>query len=109
MYTFPIFSKKEVPTLKNSLTFFRVIGFSEGISFLVLLGIAMPLKYFADLPEAVRYIGILHGILFILYLLAIGFVTKEYRWSFQRILGAFVAALLPFGPFVMDARLRRDA
>lgn len=95
--------------MKNSLTFFRVIGFSEGISFLVLLGIAMPLKYFADFPEAVRYIGLLHGVLFILYLLAIVLVTLEHRWSFMRVFGAFVASLIPFGPFVLDARLRRDS
>ncbi|GED68423.1 membrane protein [Brevibacillus reuszeri] len=87
---------------------FRVIGILEGISYLVLLGIAMPLKYFLDVPAAVKIAGSLHGVLFVLYILALAHVTLKNRWSIIRVIGAFIASLLPFGNFVLDARLRKE-
>ncbi len=86
----------------------RAIAFVEGVSYLLLLGIAMPLKYFAGFPEAVEVVGWAHGLLFVLYLIAVAEVTVARRWRFVMILGAFVAALVPFGTFVLDARLRRE-
>jgi len=86
----------------------RAIALVEGVSYLLLLGIAMPLKYFAGFPEAVKVVGWAHGLLFVLYLMAVAEVTVARRWRFVRILGAFVAALVPFGTFVLDARLRRE-
>lgn len=92
----------------KALTLFRSIGMLEGASFLILLGIAMPLKYFAGMPSAVTIVGALHGLFFVLYVLAIIYATIVLRWKFLRIAGAFVAAFLPFGPFVFDARLRKN-
>jgi integral membrane protein len=92
----------------KALSIFRKIGMLEGASFLILLGIAMPLKYFAGMPMAVTIVGALHGLLFVLYLLAIIYATISLRWKFGRVLGAFLAAFLPFGPFVFDARLRKN-
>ena len=86
----------------------RAIALVEGVSYLLLLGIAMPLKYFAGFPEAVKVVGWAHGLLFVLYLMAVAEVTVARRWRFVRILGAFVAALVPFGTFMLDARLRRE-
>lgn len=57
------------------------------ISFLILLGIAMPLKYALDLPQAVKFVGMAHGFLFVLYLLSIAWVTLMHRWSVWRVLG----------------------
>ncbi len=94
--------------LKTALGRLRLIGAFEGISFLVLLGIAMPLKYFADFPEAVKVVGSLHGLFFVLYLLAVVNATIAHRWKFLRVLGAVIASFLPFGPFVFDARVRRN-
>jgi integral membrane protein len=94
--------------LKTALGRFRLVGLYEGISFLVLLGIAMPLKYFADIPQAVSVVGMLHGLLFVLYLLTLAHVTLANRWSIIRVLGAIIASLIPFGTFVLDARLRRQ-
>ena len=68
----------------------------------------MPLKYFAGLPEAVEVVGMMHGVLFILYLLAALNLVVAERWSLLWLGKAFVAAVLPFGPFVLEARLRRD-
>jgi len=86
----------------------RAIAIVEGVSYLLLLGVAMPLKYFAGFPEAVLAVGWAHGVLFVLYLIALAEVTLARRWRFVRILGAFVAALIPFGTFVLDAQLRRE-
>ncbi len=92
----------------KALTTFRYIGILEGASFLILLGIAMPLKYFAGMPTAVTIVGGLHGLLFVLYVLAIIYATIALRWKFLRVVGAFLAAFLPFGPFIFDARLRKS-
>ena len=86
----------------------RVLGALEGISFLVLLGVAMPLKYVAGIPLAVRVVGTAHGILFILYLVAVAQVAYRNRWSFKRIVEAIVAALYPFGTFLFDRKLRDE-
>jgi integral membrane protein len=86
---------------------FRSVALLEGTSFLVLLGIAMPLKYFGGFPEAVKAVGMLHGVLFILFMLTLAHVAFVQRWSIIRILGAIIASLLPFGTFVLDARLKR--
>lgn len=87
---------------------FRSIGFAEGMSFLLLLGIAMPLKYLADMPMAVKVVGWIHGALFILYCLAILDVMRRERWPLSKGALAFLAAWLPFGPFVFDRRVLRD-
>ncbi|MED4584687.1 DUF3817 domain-containing protein [Brevibacillus choshinensis] len=94
--------------LNSALGRFRVIGIIEGISYLVLLGIAMPLKYFLDMPAAVKIAGSLHGLFFVLYIIALAHVTIKNRWSILKVAGAFIASLLPFGNFVLDARIKHD-
>ncbi|MCA9717748.1 MAG: DUF3817 domain-containing protein [Myxococcales bacterium] len=84
----------------------RGIGLLEGVSFLVLLGIAMPLKYLAGHPEAVMVAGWAHGVLFILYSLAILGVMNSTSWGIGRGALAFFAGLVPFGPFIHDRHLR---
>ena len=95
--------------LRTPLGRFRAAALTEGVSYLVLLGVAMPLKYFAGFPEAVLAVGWAHGVLFVLYLVALAEVSFKRRWRLVRILVAFVASLVPFGAFVLDARLRREA
>ena len=89
---------------KNASRTLQLVGYAEGTSFLVLLGIAMPLKYIADLPLAVTIVGGLHGGLWILYLLAAAWAASANSWGIGRVSGAFVASILPFGPFVFDYR-----
>ena len=86
----------------------RLVGLFEGISFLVLLVIAMPLKYVAGLPGPVLVVGWAHGAVFILYLLAVAHAALADRWSPLKILAALVASVVPFGPFVFDAWLLRE-
>lgn len=88
--------------LATPLARLRTIGLLEGVSFLALLLIAMPLKYAADQPLAVRYVGMAHGILFLLYLLAIVPVALDHRWSWKTCALAVLASVLPAGPFVFD-------
>lgn len=86
----------------------RVVALLEGVSYLVLLGIAMPMKYMAGIEEAVRYVGWAHGILFMLFVAAVVQVAAVRRWHIQRTLWALVASVVPFGTFVLDVHLRRE-
>ncbi|RRB07369.1 DUF3817 domain-containing protein [Larkinella rosea] len=95
-------------SLKTPLSRFRLIGILEGISYLVLLGIAMPLKYLAGWPYAVKGVGWAHGVLFIAYLIALIAVTIDRRWSIIRVIVAFIASLVPFGTFWLESRLKKE-
>jgi integral membrane protein len=94
--------------LRTTLGRLRLIGLAEGISFLVLLGIAMPLKYLAGMPSAVRVVGMLHGVLFVLFVLAVFEAMGSLRWSVRQVALALLASLLPFGTLLLDRRLRRE-
>jgi len=86
----------------------RAIGLVEGISFLLLLGIAMPLKYLFDMPLAVRYVGMAHGLLFVLYAASGLWAGHSLRWPIGRTLMVLGAAVIPAGPFLIDGWLRRQ-
>jgi integral membrane protein len=92
----------------SALGWFRFIAITEGISYLLLLFIAMPLKYLAETPEPVTYLGWAHGFLFVLYGLLLLKVWVQYRWTFKKAFVAFIASLVPFGTFVLDKRLKRE-
>lgn len=94
--------------LKTPLERFRAVALLEGLSFVLLLFIAMPLKYLAGMPLMVRWVGMAHGVLFVMYLPALLEVAVAQRWSLLRAVAAFGASLVPFGTFVLDARLRRE-
>ena len=90
----------------SQIRVFRMIALAEGISFLTLLGIAMPMKYFMGMPEVVRVVGSIHGGLFMLYVGLLAVVHFRHRWSLLFSLYAFVASIIPFGTFVLDKQLR---
>lgn len=87
---------------------FRWISIVEAISFILLLGIAMPLKYLYETPEAVKYTGWAHGLLFIAYVFQLFYLTVLMKWRFQRLFLYFIAALLPFAPFLVERQLRKE-
>src|SRR6476646_4793292 len=91
--------------MKSSLKTFRLVALLEGISFLVLLFIAMPLKYMMHLPQPVRVTGMAHGVLFIAYVFFLMQVKSERNWTIKKAFIAFAASLLPFGTFVLDAKV----
>ena len=84
----------------------RWIGLLEGASFVLLLFVAMPLKYFAGMPLAVRIVGSLHGALFIAYLVAIALAVRAKAWPKERAPTLVIASLLPGGPFFVDGQIR---
>jgi integral membrane protein len=87
---------------------FRIVALLEGWSFLALLFIAMPLKYQAGFPIAVRITGSVHGLLFLMFMAALYRAGRQRHWPLRRVLLAFVASIVPFGTFIFDRSLRRE-
>lgn len=83
-----------------------MIALAEGTSFLILLFIAMPMKYFMGIPLAVRIVGAIHGILFLLYVGQLIRLRSTYQWDNWFSIQAFIASILPFGTFMFDKYLR---
>lgn len=83
----------------------RVIALLEGLSFLILLGIAMPLKYMLDKPEMVRIVGMAHGVLFIAYIILVIIVRELKKWNLKQTFLALIASILPFGTFYADKKI----
>lgn len=92
----------------SSLNLFRKVALAEGISYIVLLFIAMPLKYWADMPIAVKYVGWVHGLLFVLYIACLVMAWQERKWSFGKVVILFIASLLPFVPFYVEKKLKEE-
>ena len=85
----------------------RIIGFLEGVSFILLLGIAMPLKYFGGYEHATQDLGMAHGVLFIMYVISVFPVKMELKWSLFTTAMVLLASLLPFGTFVAEYKIFR--
>ena len=83
---------------------FRVVGSLEALSFLVLLFVAMPLKYGFDMPLAVRIVGSAHGALFVLFCFYLYRVSFAEGWPWKTIFLGFISAFLPAGPWVFDRK-----
>ena len=92
----------------TALRHLRLVALLEGSSFLVLLFIAMPLKYLADQPLAVRIVGSIHGLLFVIFMAALFRAGSVRRWPVRRSVHAFVSSIVPFGTFVFDRSLRHE-
>ncbi|MFN8246194.1 MAG: DUF3817 domain-containing protein [Ferruginibacter sp.] len=89
-------------------SWFRKIALLEGLSFILLLGIAMPLKYMADMPLAVRIIGSIHGALFVAYMILAWEVNSSHRMKSPWMIKAFFASILPFGTFILDREWKKE-
>ena len=85
----------------------RIVGFIEGLSFLALLFIAMPIKYLYANPLLVKYVGMGHGILVMAFLAALLVVCEREKWSLNMFVAGLIAAILPFGTFVYDRKLKQ--
>ena len=92
----------------NILSIFRKVAVAEGLSYIALIFVAMPLKYFADMPLAVKYTGWAHGIFFMLYVVMVIMCFIEYKWKIGKTILIFLASLLPFAPFYVDKRLKEE-
>ncbi|MDQ3003346.1 MAG: DUF3817 domain-containing protein, partial [Fibrobacterota bacterium] len=93
---------------RSRLGWLRIIAFLEGVSYLLLLFIAMPLKYLAGQPEMVRSTGMAHGILFTAYIPLVLYVMVERDWPIKKAALAMFASIIPFGTFWAEFRLFRE-
>lgn len=93
---------------KSQIGRLRIIAFLEGMSFLVILFITMPMKYMLGMGNANKGIGMLHGVLFILYVFAVIQAKIEYEWPFKKTFLALLASIIPFGTFWADEKLFRN-
>jgi integral membrane protein len=92
--------------MMKPVSFLRKVSMAEGISYLVLLLVAMPLKYWADMPMAVRVVGSLHGLLFVVLCVALLRVLIQARWPFFRAVLVFVLSFVPLAPLFLDRRMK---
>src|SRR5580765_7572782 len=94
--------------MNKKLSWLRKVGIAEGISFLTLLGIGMPLKYFLHQPIAVKIFGWAHGILFVTFLVLAWEVKTDRQRSIKWFVAAFLAAIIPTGTFFFDKKLKEE-
>jgi integral membrane protein len=93
--------------MNTSLLTFRRLALAEGISFIVLLAIAMPLKYMLDIKGVVPAVGAVHGLLFMIYLVVSLNLSHRLQWSISRWLLVMLAAIVPAGTFLLDIWLKK--
>lgn len=93
--------------MQSPISFLRHIALAEAVSYLILLGIAMPLKYLAGQPLAVKITGMIHGILFVVLCVALLRAMLEARWPFRRCALIFIASFIPLVPFFLDRKLKQ--
>ncbi len=92
--------------VKTPIARFRLVSILEGISYILLLFIAMPIKYLADNPLPVKIIGMGHGVLFIVFMVLLYESMNKHNWGNGFSMKLFIASLLPFGTFFMDKKLK---
>lgn len=88
---------------------FKIVATLEGISLLALLFIAMPLKYFFDMPEYVRTVGMAHGLLFIGYIIIAILLKIEDNWNNKKFFEICIASVIPFGTFYIEKKYFKNA
>lgn len=91
-------------SLEKQVKLFKWISILEGLSFLILLFIAMPLKYIYEMPQMVQQVGMAHGVLFIAYVLGGILLYKPMNWSLKQIAVILGCSVLPFGPFYVEKK-----
>jgi integral membrane protein len=92
---------------KTHLGRLRVIAMLEGWSLLLLLFIAMPVKYLLGVPEATQAIGLIHGVLFVIFIGATGVIGIVQKWNLIRVFVVMASSVVPFGTFYIDRKILR--
>lgn len=83
---------------------FRIIALLEGVSYILLLFIATPIKYIANDPQYVKLLGMPHGLLFIAYVVFAVILSKDMKWNSRTLWIILLAAIIPFGTFYIDKK-----
>ena len=94
--------------LRSSVGRLRLISITEAISYLILLGIAMPLKYIWGEPGAVRVVGMIHGVLFCIFCAALLDAKLTQKWNLKPPFWIFMASLVPFAPIWVELWLKKQ-
>jgi len=90
------------------LRIFQQVALWEAISTLILFFVAMPLKYFADIPEAVRIAGSIHGFLVVLFVILLVACWQTYNWTFKRVVKYFILSLIPIVSFYIERDVKKE-
>ena len=90
------------------LRIFQQVALWEAVSTIILFFVAMPLKYFANIPEAVRVAGSIHGFLVVIFVILLVACWKTYNWTFTRVLKYFVMSLIPIVSFWVEKDVKKD-
>ncbi|MBT8326589.1 MAG: DUF3817 domain-containing protein, partial [Bacteroidia bacterium] len=88
---------------------FRIVSYLEGISYILLLGVGVPLKYLAGNDAWVKALGMPHGLLFIAYIFIAYVVKTKLNWNNSTFIMVLLAAIIPFGTFYIDRKYLKDA
>lgn len=92
--------------LKSTIGRFRVISAIEGLSYLLLVFIAMPIKYIGENPYPVKVLGMIHGVLFIIFMISLFESKIKKNWDTGYMFQLFVLSLIPFGAFFIEKRVK---
>lgn len=92
---------------KTAINRFRVISYIEGLSYLILLFIAMPIKYIGENPYPVKVVGMTHGILFILFMIFLFEAMRKYSWENRYSIKLFILSIIPFGSFAIEKSVKK--
>ncbi|GAA3516998.1 DUF3817 domain-containing protein [Aquimarina addita] len=87
----------------------RIAGILEGISLIILLCIGVPLKYLMEIPGIVKFMGPVHGALFLLFIFLFIGVATEHNWKGKTLLKIILACFIPFGTFYIDRTILSKA
>lgn len=91
------------------LNIFRIVALLEGVSYILLLFIATPLKYFMDEPKYVKLLGMPHGLLFIAYIILAVIIGSNLKWGSKTMRHVLLASIIPFGTFIIDKQYLKQA
>lgn len=96
-------------TMFSFINIFRIVALLEGVSYILLLFIATPIKYLLGDPQYVKLLGMPHGLLFVAYI-ALAFMLKnDFKWGSKQFLIVLLAAIIPFGTFYIDRKYLKTA
>ncbi|HRV55733.1 MAG TPA: DUF3817 domain-containing protein [Mangrovimonas sp.] len=95
--------------MKTLINSFRIVALLEGVSYILLLFVAVPIKYFGNDPQYVKLLGMPHGLLFIAYIILTIMVNSELNWKGTTLRKVLLASIIPFGTFVVDKKYLKDA
>ncbi|CAM1341779.1 DUF3817 domain-containing protein [Tenacibaculum amylolyticum] len=90
------------------INIFKIVSFLEGISYILLLFIATPIKYLADNPTYVKWLGMPHGLLFMIYIVMAVMLKYELKWNTKEFIWVCLLSILPFGTFYVGRYLKKD-